>query len=396
MRFVSRLHACAALALLTILYCTWLRSNDIGNTVHTWSGNAHRIVVFGNDWSDTGSYRIAPSGLSAVVARDADRGDLWVETLCKELGCDTIDNFAHSAPDAVGGLQTGALVDADVHAEAKGAKSNNSAVIPFDLKAQVEQFITYNKGRRIIPQRFRKMDQWTYFTVFFGLWDLLEYSGVERRKGMVAIEKSIDALFRELDVLAQHTTFPPKVIIPKMIDVTFLPVFQSKKKAMRGAAFAETQHQLVLLYSYWNSVLVQAASRWKNGTVYMPEPNDLIMQEVRAQQLYMRQISDAAGVGKQAPLFEYVEQPCLASQRSNAIALQVADVHKCSAPAEHLFWDDIQLSGPAHELIGKQAALLVRGNLTVDIQQGLRGSDKGEEADVEEGQSFNLKFPPGY
>ncbi|KAE8845843.1 hypothetical protein PTNB85_01824 [Pyrenophora teres f. teres] len=356
MRFVSRLHACAALAFLTILYFTWLRSNDIGTTVHTWRGSVHRIV----------------------------------------LGCDTIDNFAHSVPDAVGGVQTGALVDAGVHAEAKGAKSNNSAVLPFDFKTQVEYFITYNKGRRIIPQRFRKMDQWTYFTVFFGLWDLLEYSGVEKRIGMAAIEKSIDALFRELDILAQHTIFPPKVIIPKMIDVTFLPVFQSRKKALREAAFAEAQHQLVFLHSYWNTVLVQAASRWKNGTIYMPEPNELIMQEVRVQQLYMRQISDAAGVGKQAPLFEYVEQPCLASQRSNAIALQVADIHKCSAPAKHLFWDDIQLSGPAHELIGKQAALLVRGNLSVDVQQGLRASDKGKKADIEEERRFKLEFPPGY
>lgn len=235
-------------------------------------------------------------------------------------------------------MQTGALVDAGVHAEAHGAKSNDSTATSFDFKTQVEQFITYNKARRIIPQRFRTVDEWTYFTVFFGLWDLLEYSAVEKRIGMTAIEKSIEALFRELDVLAEHTIFPPKVIIPKMIDVTFLPAFQSRKKAMREAAFAEIQHQLVFLHSYWNTVLFQAASRWKNGTIYMPEPNDLIMQEVRAKQLYMRQISDAAGVGKQAPLFEYIEQPCLASQRGSAIALRVADTQKCSAPAEHLFW----------------------------------------------------------
>jgi len=230
------------------------------------------------------------------------------------------------------------LVDVDVHTEAKGAKSNDSAVIPFDFKTQVEQFITYNKARRIVPQRFRKVDEWTYFTVFFGLWDLLEYSAVEKRIGMAAIEKSIEALFRELDVLAEHTIFPPKVVIPKMIDVTFLPAFQPRKKAIREAEFAKTQHHLVFLYSYWNTVLARVASQWENGTIYMPEPNDLIMQEVRAKQLYMRQISDAAGVGKQAPLFEYIEQPCLASPRGSTMALQLADIQKCSAPAEHLFW----------------------------------------------------------
>ena len=86
MRFFSRLHVCAALAILMILYFTWVHSADFEDTVHTvWRGSAHRIVVFGNDWSDTGSYRVSSPVLSAVVARDADRGDLWVETLCKEV-----------------------------------------------------------------------------------------------------------------------------------------------------------------------------------------------------------------------------------------------------------------------------------------------------------------------
>ena len=98
MRFVSRLHECAALAIFTILCFTWLHSNDLGKTVHTWSGSAHRIVVFGNDWSDTGSYRIASPGLSAIVARDADRGDLWVETLCKEASDHHVLGGTHSDP----------------------------------------------------------------------------------------------------------------------------------------------------------------------------------------------------------------------------------------------------------------------------------------------------------
>lgn len=86
MRFVSRLHVCAALAIFTILYITWMNSAGFEETVHTvWRGSAHRIVVFGNDWSDTGSYRVSSSASSAIVARDVDRGDLWVETLCKKV-----------------------------------------------------------------------------------------------------------------------------------------------------------------------------------------------------------------------------------------------------------------------------------------------------------------------
>ena len=90
MRFISRLHVCAAASICMILYFTWVHSTYFGetvqNTVQTvWRGNAHRVVVFGNDWSDTGSYWVSSSVPSGFVARDADRGDLWVETLCKEV-----------------------------------------------------------------------------------------------------------------------------------------------------------------------------------------------------------------------------------------------------------------------------------------------------------------------
>ncbi|KAF1835982.1 hypothetical protein BDW02DRAFT_578284 [Decorospora gaudefroyi] len=335
--------------------------------------------------------------MSASVSRDVDRGDVWVETLCKELACDAIDNFAHSAPSAAGAIQLGSLVDAAVHAEAKtGNKSNESALIPFDFKTQVEQFIKYEEGRRLIPQRLRGVDEWTVFTVFFGLWDLLEYSTLEKQSAMRAIDRSIEELFKNLDVLAQNDAHQPKVVIPQMVDVTFLPRFQSKKRGATQAQFASTQHQLVFIWMYWNTVLLRTASQWEKGTVYMPEPNDLIMQQVRAKQLHSRQISDATGVGKQAPLFEYVEQPCLDSQHRSVSDLHASAVQKCSAPDRHLFWDDVQLSGPAHELIGRQAVSLIRGNQSVNIERATQGSKGNAKPKEEEGEGFNLKFPPGY
>jgi hypothetical protein len=93
MRFVSRLHVCAAASILMILYFTWVHSSYFENTVQdtvqtVWRGTAHRVVVFGNDWSNTGSYRVSSSAPSVIVARDADRGDLWVETICEEVRLD--------------------------------------------------------------------------------------------------------------------------------------------------------------------------------------------------------------------------------------------------------------------------------------------------------------------
>jgi hypothetical protein len=255
------------------------------------------------------------------------------------------------------------VVDAEVYAEAKGTTSNGSAVISFDFKTQVEHYITYNKGRRLIPQRLRKEDEWTFFTVYFGLWDLLEYSTLEKSAAMSAIDKSITSLFRQLDVLAADAAFPPKVVIPNMIDVSFLPRFQMKKKAMREAQFAESQHQLIFLWAYWNLVLHRTATQWKNGVVFMPEANEVIMQEVRAKQLHSKQLSDAFGVGKQAPLFEHIEQPCLALQRGTADNPQASDVQKCSAPTEHLFWyviHDTNALSQANQIKGTTFSSAVR------------------------------------
>lgn len=70
----------------------------------------------------------------------------------------------------------------------------------------------------------------------------------------------------------------------------------------------------------------------------MRASKQLIMQEIRAKQLHSRQMSDAFGVGKQAPLFEHIEKPCLESPRGGADNLQASDAQKCSAPSEHLFW----------------------------------------------------------
>ena len=123
-----------------------------------------------------------------------------------------------------------------------------------------------------------------------------------------------------------------------VIDVTILPRFQSTKNATQEH-FAESQHLLVFLWRYWNTLLLQRATKWGNGQIFMPDSNALIMEQVRAGQLHAKEMSDASGVGKQAPLFEYVQQPCLAlKQEEGAADLQAATVEKCVDPARHLFW----------------------------------------------------------
>ncbi|KAF2848837.1 hypothetical protein T440DRAFT_148277 [Plenodomus tracheiphilus IPT5] len=397
MRFVSRLHLCAIATIVMIFYFTWVHQSDYfeSKVQAMWQGNTHRIVVFGNDWSDTRSYRVSSPASSEIAPRDIDRGEVWVETLCKELQCDAVDNFARSIPSDADTVHVGSLIDSILYEQAKGAESNGIQMTT-DFKTQVRQFLTYDKGRRHIPRRFRKVEnEWTVFTVFFGLWELMEYSSLEKQYAMLAIENSIEKLFQNLDVLAAEVDFPLKVVVPRMVDVTILPRFQSTKNATQEQ-FAETQHLLVFLWSYWNTVLLQTATQWAKGQAIVPDPNTLIVEQVRVGQLHSKQISDASGTGKQAPLFQYVEQPCLASKPNDgAPGLQTAAVEKCEDPSQHLFWDDIHLSGNVNRLIGEQAASLIRENQTVNIE-AMQGSANTQESKTTEGANFGLRFPPGY
>ncbi|KAH6618546.1 hypothetical protein C7974DRAFT_317313 [Boeremia exigua] len=312
-----------------------------------------------------------------------------------QLACDFIDNFARSMPPQEDATTIGSLVDSDIRAQAVPVTdNNNNTQTMFDFKTQIQQFLEYEKikHRLGVPERLRKVDEWTVFTVSFGLWDLLEYSSLETEYALKAIDNSMEGLFENLDLLAKHVAAPIKVVVPKLVDVTFLPRVQSMKD-INKEHFAEYQHQLVFLWTYWNTVLSRAAAKWEHGAIFMPNPNNLILDQVRAKQLYSKNLSDASGTGKQAPLFDYVEEPCIKSiTDDNARILQAAGVQKCS---KHLFWDDIHLSGPAHRLIGKAAASLLRGNHTVNIG-AVQGSHGDKKAAAKDMPSFALKFPPGY
>jgi hypothetical protein len=51
-----------------------------------WHESTHRIVVFGDDWSDTRSNRVSTHLQLLDAVRDPNEGELWTETLCKEVG----------------------------------------------------------------------------------------------------------------------------------------------------------------------------------------------------------------------------------------------------------------------------------------------------------------------
>lgn len=250
-----------------------------------------------------------------------------------QLECDYIDNYARSSPANSETSVFGSMVDADIFANATGARDEPSML--FSFQAQVQQFVNYEKKRKHFPAPFRPSDQSTVITVLFGIWDLLAYSPLDQEIGVQAINRSVAELVRNLDILAAHVDGPLKVVVPNVMDVTFLPRFSSRRNKST-ATYAQDHHRAVFMWHYWNGVLFQAAEVWDKGDLFMPDLHDIVMDQVRNHQLYYNQISDADGFGTQVPLFHDVEQPCIS--RNHTSGLQAPAVDKCPEPSRHLFW----------------------------------------------------------
>lgn len=80
------LRLCGAAAGILFVFYFFYQQKFIGFAIAEPSGwEGTRLVVFGDDWSDTESYRVPPLSHSSVATRDPDRGELWVETVCRKV-----------------------------------------------------------------------------------------------------------------------------------------------------------------------------------------------------------------------------------------------------------------------------------------------------------------------
>lgn len=254
-----------------------------------------------------------------------------------QLKCDTVENYARSVPAQPKANDTiGSMVNADIFANATNKAKDELSVL-FDFKAQVQQFINHEKNRKQLPAGLRQSDQWTVITILFGIWDLLAFSSLETMQAVETIDRSVAELMRNLDILVDHVEGPLKVVVPSVLDVTFLPRF-FKRKNESSAMYAMDHHQAVFMWNHWNTALSKALVNWDRGDLSMPDLHGIVMDQVRNHQLYYNQISDADGFGTQAPLFHDVEQPCQMLNTSHTSDLQAAAVETCADPTRHLFW----------------------------------------------------------
>jgi hypothetical protein len=333
----------------TCLYFSWVYpSLHVPIRIYkAWHGSQRRIIVFGDSFSDTGTYAIYPPDVDLIPIRDPDEGKRWTEVLCDEIVCDSLENFARSWPYPEGNPRFGAVIHNDLYRgatlEANVTYLTDEQLLP-DLGLQVQQWIKCEQKRNYHDA---EEDDEIVFTVFFGSWDVWQFALLNRENAQAAITESINWLFNQLDIIAAHSPSQARFVVPEVWDMTFTPRFRRSLTSQERAAFLSQEgHKLVWMIKFWNLELIQRARTWENGEIYVPDTDGWLVQKIRHQQLFNLGITNSTGVGVGAPEFVDVSNPCLRAshippnETSDSSADETVVIHPCEAPEKYLFWSD--------------------------------------------------------
>lgn len=212
-----------------------------------------------------------------------------------------------------------------------------------DLRAQVRQWIKFEKSQ-YMSSRIRETERkGTVFTVWFSLWDLWYYSNKTKDEASKAIEETVDTLFEQLNEVAKHWSGDVKVVMPEAIDPTFLPGWMATRTSPNGNdKTADHQRNAVRLVEQWNDALDHKASEWDRGQLYIYNTNEWLLDQVREQQLVRGDLSDHNGLGQGGSPWENVSAGCLGSisnSNSSSSSPQTEDgMARCADPNRYLFW----------------------------------------------------------
>ena len=336
MRFSTRITAIVGIGICIIV---WILSYPRVRMClqEIWRKPKRRLIVFGDSWSDNGEYLIDPPHSDMLPQRDPARGKVWTEYLCAELSCDSHDNFARSMPDGY----RGAIIDNNfLNRTALSSELETLKSFP-DFRMQVKHWLEYEEKKafsrsNVISVGATEKEE-IIVAVWFSLWDLWYYADTNNDQGVDAINKSIDTIFDQLDILAEHywpSVF--SVIIPNAIDPTFLPGWQTTKTSPTGTDVnAYKQRDAVFLVDVWNKALISSAGRWDGGEVYFYDINDWMLEQIRETQMFVGNMADSNGVGSKPPPWEDVTSACV---KQGEVLETVNGLERCAIPEKYLFW----------------------------------------------------------
>ena len=210
-----------------------------------------------------------------------------------------------------------------------------------DLKTQVQQWIRFENKQRMSSRTRETEKKGTIFTVWFSLWDLWYYSNKTQAEASEAIEETVNTLFEQLDLVAEHWGSRMKIVMPEAIDPTFLPGWLAKRTGPAGNdKNADDQRNAVLLVQQWNSALDNKARFWDKGDLYIYNTNGWLMDQVREQQLEVGGVADATGLGQSGSPWVNVNVGCVGSnEKGHKVSSQTSEgVVRCEDPTKYLFW----------------------------------------------------------
>ncbi|KAL9603133.1 MAG: hypothetical protein Q9219_001336 [cf. Caloplaca sp. 3 TL-2023] len=360
-KLLTRSHGAIAVCACSILYLTYyFPTVSVRHELRSaWSNAPRRLIVFGDSWSDNSIYPADSPPKNLLPVKEEAQGPVWTEWLCLavsgssgympavsspltagQIKCNHHDNFARSLPSPVTTDLRAAVVDGAVLNRTFAAEHGEIPLVS-DLKTQVAQWLKFEK-KQYTSSRMREMEKrGTIFTVWFSLWDIWYYSQLPSEGASEAIRLSIDTLFEQLGIIADHWPLGAKIILPEAMDPTFLPGWSMKRTGPAGSDHsADDQRNAVQLVKQWNAALDRKASSWSRGQIYIYNTNEWMLDQVREAQLIIGDMSDHNGLGKSGSPWDSVQLACVSDRDADAATITTAtkSVTRCSDPQKYLFW----------------------------------------------------------
>ncbi|KAI4185311.1 MAG: hypothetical protein L6R41_004198 [Letrouitia leprolyta] len=341
-KLLTRSHGAIAVCLCSFIYLAWyLPSVNVRHELRSaWSDAPRRLIAFGDSWSDNLQYPVDVPAKKLIPVKEDTQGPVWTEWLCLAIKCNHHDNFARSLPSALTTDLRGAVVDGSILNRTLGAEHGDVTMLS-DLKTQVAQWLKFEKKQYTSSRMRDKEKRGTIFTVWFSLWDIWYYSQLTSDAASEAIRLSMDTLFEQLGIIADHWPLGAKIILPEAMDPTFLPGWSTKRTGPAGSDHtAEDQRNAVQLVKQWNAALDVRASNWNKGQIYIYNTNEWMLDQVREAQLVIGDMSDHNGLGKSGSPWKSVHSGCVGSgeMTSPSESQNIAGPKKCSEPDKYLFW----------------------------------------------------------
>lgn len=211
--------------------------------------------------------------------------------------------------------------------------SPNNIVLEFlpDMMIQVQQWLGHE------AQQGHPANHEFVFSITLGFWDVWQYATLDLRAAQDAISFSIYSLFEQLDIIA-NAVDNPKIVIPKLWDVTFTPRFRNLSHETQDKHVGEEQHKIIFLTRYWNLALVHSAAQWHRGYIFLPDWHGWMLDQIRALQMVQLGMNNSLGLGLERPVFKDVSSPCFSIVPQAGSGAASTRVSQCPKPGQYLFW----------------------------------------------------------